>query len=61
MDTRVKISIILKLLKLLFINKKIVPNIDLAGGCGEFNYPGVYTRVSKFLDWIQDNSKDGEC
>ena len=24
-----------------------------ADGCGEFNFPGVYTRVSRFIPWIR--------
>lgn len=27
-------------------------------GCGEIEYPGVYTRVSKYLDWIEKNMKE---
>jgi len=30
-------------------------------GCAEFNYPGIYTRITKFLDWINVNSADGVC
>ena len=26
--------------------------------CGHPNYPGVYTRISKYIDWVKHNSKD---
>lgn len=28
-------------------------NLFLGHGCGEKNYPGVYTNVFHFMDWIQ--------
>jgi len=30
-------------------------------GCAEMNYPGIYTRVMKYLEWIYENSKSGNC
>lgn len=27
-------------------------------GCGKGQYPGVYTRVTHFLPWIQKNIRD---
>lgn len=29
-------------------------------GCGEGQYPGVYTRVSSFIPWITKNIKAGK-
>ncbi|XP_042870522.1 trypsin alpha-3-like [Penaeus japonicus] len=28
-------------------------------GCGDEGYPGVYTRVNKYLEWIKSNTADG--
>lgn len=28
-------------------------------GCARKGYPGVFTRITKYLDWIKDNTEDG--
>ena len=37
---------------------KICGITSWGAGCGHNGYPGVYTRVSKYIDWIDEHTGD---
>ncbi|XP_037088459.1 vitellin-degrading protease-like [Pollicipes pollicipes] len=38
-----------------FQDTKLVGIVSTGYGCGNPKYPGIYTRVSAYVDWIRDN------
>ncbi len=39
----------------------VIGTVSRGTGCANFNQPGIFSRVTKHLDWIRRVTRDGNC
>ena len=39
----------------------IIGVVSRGTGCANHNSPGIYTRITKQLDWIKKHTSSGDC
>ncbi len=39
----------------------VIGTVSRGTGCANFNQPGIFSRITKHLDWIKEVTQEGDC